>query len=69
MANNKFSNYFSFTINKELESVEISESGETLSLDFEHFEDLVKCINEAHVAFLQAKKEISDNESNFQNNK
>ena len=47
-------NYFSYNINIEEGCVEISESGETMKLDFEYWKDFVSTILEADLAFMKS---------------
>lgn len=47
--------YFTSKINKKAKTVEITESGETMELDWDNFEDYAKCIQEAYIKFMKAK--------------
>lgn len=47
------SNYFSYSINNEEKCVEITESGETMKIDFEFWEDFATCIRNANTDFVE----------------
>jgi hypothetical protein len=50
-------NYFSYSINTEEECVEITESGETMKIDFSNFEDFAQCIADANTEFILKTKD------------
>ena len=58
------SNYFSYSINKKTEEVTIEESGEPLTMSWEHFKDFFECATEARVAILREEKNEKEQSTN-----